>query len=273
MVTIIAIGIEAPDPVTHGINHPSLISGFSATLNIIVSFAGHMAFFSFQSELADPKEYPKALYALQICDTALYLLTAVVIYRYGGDGVASPAFLSTSPVVSKVAFGIAIGTIVIAGVIIGHVGAKTIYVRLFRGTKRMNEKSLISYGTWVLILLVLWVTAWIVANAIPVFNDLLNLMAAAFASWFSFGLEGFFCLHMNRGKMNSVRKISLAGVNVLLILFCCVMVSFTSTVHTLGTLFIADQHLQCGMGLWVTGASISISVKSAHAPFSCADNR
>lgn len=224
MITVIAIGIEAPNPISHAINHPTLLSGFSATLNIIISFAGHLAFFSFQSELAEPKDFSKALVALQVTDTSLYLIAAVVIYRYAGDSVQSPALLSTSPIVSKIAFGIAIGTIVIAGVVIAHVGAKTIYVRMFRGTNRMNERSLVSYGTWVLIVLVLWVIAWVIANAIPVFNDLLNLLAAAFASWFSFGLEGLFWLHMNKGHITSGRNIALAVLNILIVLMCCVMV-------------------------------------------------
>ncbi|KAL2843911.1 transmembrane amino acid transporter protein-domain-containing protein [Aspergillus pseudoustus] len=253
MITIVAIGIEAPDSEAHAIRHPTLISGVSASLNVVISFCGHPAFFSFQSELADPKDFTKALVALQVTDTVLYLITAVVIYRYAGAGVKSPALLSTSPTVAKVAFGVAIGTIVIAGVIIGHVGAKTIYVRLFRGTNRMTQRSVLSYGTWVLIVLFLWTTAWIIANAIPVFNDLLNLLAAAFGTWFSFGLEGLFWLHMNRAEyFQSARSIALTSLNVFLVGLCCVM---------------------CGMGLWASGKSISLSAKSAHGAFSCADNR
>ncbi|OJJ06551.1 hypothetical protein ASPVEDRAFT_140600 [Aspergillus versicolor CBS 583.65] len=251
VITVVAIGIEAPDPTAHALRHPTLLSGVSASLNIVISFSGHPAFFSFQSELANPKDFTKAIVALQITDTALYLIAAVVIYRYAGEGVASPALLSTSPVVAKVAFGVAVGSIVIAGVIIGHVGAKTIYVRLFRGTNKMNQRSLVSYGTWVVIVLIMWTVAWIIANAIPVFNDLLNLLAAAFGSWFSFGLEGLFWLYMNK-DLRSAKKMALAGLNVFLVLFCCFM---------------------CGIGLWATGTGISLSAKNAHGAFSCADNR
>lgn len=166
-------------------------------------------------------------------DTSLYLVVAIVIYHYTGAEVKSPALLSASPIVAKVAFGIAIGTIIIAGVIIAHVGAKTIYVRLFRGTSRMNEYSLVSYGSWILIVLTLWTVAWIIANAIPVFNDLLGLLAAAFGSWFSFGLEGLFWLHMNQGKLVSKHKISLAILNVFLVLIACLIVSRTKETREL----------------------------------------
>ncbi|CAI7630297.1 unnamed protein product [Penicillium glandicola] len=252
MITMIAIGIEAPDPRVYAFTNPTLMDGFSATLNIVLAYSGHMSFFSFQSELADPKDYPKALIAFQATDTSLYLVTALVIYRYGGPNVLSPALLSTSEIVSKVAFGISIGTIVIAGVVICHVGAKCIYVRLFRGTHTMNEMSVRSYGTWVMITFVMWVVAWLIANAIPVFNDLLNMIAAAFCSWFSFGLEGLFWLKMNRGQyLSSKRKMALTALNIFLVALSCLI---------------------CGMGLWATGKSIRINAQTAHKPFSCASN-
>lgn len=73
--------------------------------------------------------------------------------------------------------------IVIAGVINAHVAAKFVYVRLFRGTKHMSQRTFLSVGTWIAITLTMWVIAWIIAESIPVFNDLLGLISALFASW------------------------------------------------------------------------------------------
>lgn len=225
MVTLIAIGIEAPNPHAFATVDTSLMNGFGATLNIIISLSGHIAFFGFQSELADPHDFTKSLILLQTTGTLFYLIIAVVIYRYAGADVKSPALLTASSTVSKVAFGLAMGTIIIAGVILGHTGVKYIYVRIFRGTKRMNERSVISYGTWVLIALVLWLLAWIIAEAIPVFNNLLGLLAAVFSCWFSFGLEGLFYFSMNKGKLfSSPLKSFLTILNLFVILFCLVTV-------------------------------------------------
>lgn len=66
--------------------------------------------------------------------------------------------------------------IVVAGVINGHVACKYIYVRLFRGTDLMHKRSFRSTGTWVLIAFCLWAIAWVIAESIPVFNNLLSLM-------------------------------------------------------------------------------------------------
>lgn len=42
----------------------------------------------------------------------------------------------------------------------------------------MHKRNLYSTGTWVLIALALWTIAWIISEAIPVFNDLLSLMVS-----------------------------------------------------------------------------------------------
>lgn len=63
------------------------------------------------SELKDPRDYPKALFLLQGTDICLYIVTAVVIYCYAGDDVASPALGSATPIVRKVAYGIALPTV------------------------------------------------------------------------------------------------------------------------------------------------------------------
>lgn len=42
----------------------------------------------------------------------------------------------------------------------------------------MGERSFFSVGVWVLIIFGIWVLAWIIAEAIPVFNNLLSLIVS-----------------------------------------------------------------------------------------------
>ena len=89
----------------------SLAPAFLSVTNIIFAYAGHVAFFSFISEFRDPTEFPKALYLLQATDISMYVIVAIVVYRYTGEDVASPALGSASNVVMKVAYGIALPTV------------------------------------------------------------------------------------------------------------------------------------------------------------------
>jgi amino acid permease len=75
------------------------------------STAGHVAFFSFISEFKNPKDFPKALFLLQICDVSMYIVVGGVVYRYAGNKVSSPALGSAGKLVSKIAYGVAIPTV------------------------------------------------------------------------------------------------------------------------------------------------------------------
>jgi hypothetical protein len=138
--------------------------------------------------------------------------------------------------------------IVIAGVINGHVAAKSLYVRIFAGTDRMHKRDWVAMGSWVGIAFGLWVIAWVIAEAIPVFNNLLSLIVrvlhhllwnqsltcalnqqtALFGSWFTFGFTGMFWLHMNKGLwFSSPKKIMLTLLNSLAICVGVILVSIS----------------------------------------------
>ena len=177
----------------------------------------------------------------------MYLVVAIVVYRYAGNKVTSPALGSASKLVSKVAYGIAIPTIIIAGVIYGHVASKYIYVRIFRGTKHMSKRTLLATGSWASITFVLWLIAFIIAESIPNFNDLLALISSLFAAWFTFGISGIFWLFINKGQyFRSPTKIFLTGVNV--------------------GLFLLGLSI-CGIGLYASG--YALQTNSGSGSWSC----
>ncbi|KAL2808201.1 transmembrane amino acid transporter protein-domain-containing protein [Aspergillus granulosus] len=222
--TIIAIGVQNPIAELDILTKVSLEDGFLAVTNIIFAYIAHAAFFGWISEMENPREFPKSLALLQVVDTSMYMVTAIVIYIYAGRDVASPALSSAGPLMKKVAYGLAIPTVLFSGVIVGHVACKYIYVRVFRGSAHMHNNGLISIGAWVSIALVLWIIAWLIAESIPVFNNLLALISSLFGSWFSYGLPAMFWLSMNRGRWFSSRaKICLAVVNVAIFVVACVI--------------------------------------------------
>jgi len=239
-VVVAMAGVGAKDP-DHGsfsaTETATFATAFLSVTNIVFAYAGHVAFFSFISEMKNPNDFPKALVTLQVTDTLMYFLVAMVIYAYGGSQVDSPALGSAGKVVGKVAWGLAIPTIIVAGVIYGHVASKYIYVRIFRGTKHMSKRTFLAVGSWMAITLTLWVIAWIIAESIPNFNDLLALISSLFAAWFTYGISGIFWLFLNYGQYTkNWRKICLTVANI--------------------GLFAMGAGI-CGMGLYASGYSIA----------------
>ncbi|KAJ5699042.1 hypothetical protein N7462_001047 [Penicillium macrosclerotiorum] len=253
IVTMISIAVQAPDDVVNDITtSPSFTDAFLAVTNIVFAFIAHVSFFGIMSEMEDSRQFHKSLAMLQVVDTSMYIVTAMVIYCYAGPDVASPALSSAGPVMKKVAYGLAIPTVIVAGVVFGHVACKYIYVRIFRGERshHMHQRSWLATGTWVAIGLTTWTIAWVIAESIPVFNELLSLVSALFGSWFSYGLPAMFWLVLNKGQwFASPRKIALTIVNLLILAIACAI---------------------CGLGLWVSGKAINES--SSKASWTCANN-
>ncbi|QSZ34471.1 hypothetical protein DSL72_006065 [Monilinia vaccinii-corymbosi] len=255
MLTMIALAISPKAAVgdMKGTYSPDFPSAFNSISNIVFAYGGHVAWVSFIAELRNPKEYPKSLILLQTVDIGLYFIAALVIYRYAGESVASPALNSNSPLIRKIAWGIALPTIIIAGVIFAHVTVKYVYLRMFAGTRHLNSRGFVATGSWIALALGSWTIAWIIAESIPVFSDLLGFISALFASWFSYGIPGICWFYINWGTcVRSTKKIGLSIVNVLLIILACII---------------------CFVGLYASGDSMVISASKSHGVWSCKDNQ
>ncbi|KAL5120481.1 hypothetical protein ACEQ8H_001499 [Pleosporales sp. CAS-2024a] len=189
-VAMVAIGMEKPDVgnILALRPHVPLIKGLGPVLNIVLAYTGHVAFFSFQAELKDPRDFKKALFLEQGIAVVFYMTISVVIYYYAGPLVASPALGSASPIVTKIAFGIALPTIIVAGVVNGSVACKYMYVRMWSGTNVVHQRSFRSMSSWYGICMVVWIISWLLAEVIPSFNTFLGFIGAMFGSWFSYAI-------------------------------------------------------------------------------------
>lgn len=252
-LAMIGIGITKPDVgFIVAVNHDTDVkTGILAFLNIILAYAGHVAFFTFCSELKNPRDFPKSVAFMHITATSFYVIVGVVIYYYAGPEVKSPALGSASPIVAKVAYGLALPTIIIAGVVCGHVACKYVWVRCWRKQPhRLHQKRGWPLVSWIAIVGVSWVVAWIIAEAIPSFSLLLGLISALFCSWFSFGFSGGLWLYMNKGRYTeNWKKCALTVVNVYML---------------------CQGAAICGLGLWASGSALAEG--QGGAAFSCADN-
>ncbi|EQB45286.1 transmembrane amino acid transporter [Colletotrichum gloeosporioides Cg-14] len=253
LITVVDVAIEKP--IGSGSVDIFRKLGFSpaflAVTNIAGAFSSHSIFFSVIAEFKNPDDWPKALAFLQITDTTLYLISAVIIYVYAGPDVPSPALSAAgSATIRKAIWGVAIPTIAIAAVIYAHVASQYIFTRIFGNTKHVVRRTKLSTVAWLLVTLGIWGIGMVISESIPVFNNLLGLVSAAFASWFSFGLPGIFWLWMHYGNWFSNWKQK-------------TQFFFTSLLLLVGILL-------CVLGLWVSIESIASA--SGSKPWTCASN-
>jgi hypothetical protein len=90
-----------------------------------------------------------------------------------------------------------------------------------RNTKpdQINVHNTFTWSLWIAIGSLFWIVTFVVSNAIPIFSSILNISAAIFISWFTFGLTSIFWLHLNwKVQFCSPRKTFLAVCNYAILL-------------------------------------------------------
>ncbi|GJD03438.1 hypothetical protein ColKHC_12263 [Colletotrichum higginsianum] len=155
------------------------------------TFIGQITLPSFIAEMKDPRDFPKALWAVTIGEIIVFSIVGAVVYAFvGNQYMTAPAFGSLEDVYKKVSFSFMIPTLVFLGVLYASVSARFLFFRLFKGTKHLHEHTIVGWGSWATILLALWLLAFLIAELIPFFSSLLSLMSSLFDSFFGFVFWG-----------------------------------------------------------------------------------
>jgi len=70
----------------------------------------------FIAEMKEPRDFPKALWAVTICEIVVFTLCGSLMYFFvGNEYMTAPAYGSLTPTYKKIAFSFAIPTIVYLG--------------------------------------------------------------------------------------------------------------------------------------------------------------
>jgi hypothetical protein len=94
------------------------------------------------------------------------------------------------------------------------------YTTVMRKTRphQVNVHNTFTWALWIGIGSLFWIVTFIVSNAIPIFSSILNISAAIFISWFTFGLTSLFYFHLYwKEKHSSSKMITLSVFNYAII--------------------------------------------------------
>jgi hypothetical protein len=143
-------------------------------------------------EMHTPTDYKKSIWALGLIEIAIYTITGGVIYAFVGVDVKSPALLSGGHLISKIAFGIGLPVIFISGSINGTVVGRFIHGRIYKNSVIRYVNTPMGWATWSGLIAVVTLIAWVIAEAIPFFSDLLSISSSLFISGFTYYFPAIF---------------------------------------------------------------------------------
>lgn len=159
----------------------------NAVLNITFLWVPQILFPTFISEMERPQDFPKSLAVLATVSAVLFIVPPAIGFRYLGQYSTAPAFGSLGVVVyKKASFAFVIVPTVVIGVIYANVSAKFIYGRLMGKSRHAHSNTVVGWAVWFIVMVFIWVTAFVFAEVIPSMGDFLSLLGAAFDSFFGF---------------------------------------------------------------------------------------
>ena len=161
-----------------------------------------------------PSDYKKSIWTLGISEIIIYTLTGALIYSFVGQTVESPALLSAGKIPAKVAFGLGLPVIYISGSINTTVVGRYIHERIHKDNIKRYINTKGGWIAWLSLVTAITIIAWIIAESIPFFNDLLALSSALFITGFTFyfpSLMWFFLLR--EGPWYAKKNLMLAIIN------------------------------------------------------------
>jgi hypothetical protein len=182
--------------------------------------------------MKNPKDFPKALWAVTIAEIIVFSLVGSIIYAYTGTNYnTAPAFGSLgNEVYKKVSFSFMIPTLIFLGVLYASVTARFVFFNIFANSRHKSNHTVVGWATWAGILAATWVGAFIIAEVIPFFADLLSLMSSLFDSFFGFIFWGVAYIRMRQAdygpqfwKVRGIRGIAGFALNVFI---CAIGVFF-----------------------------------------------
>lgn len=235
--------------------NPGFMDAITAVCACVFAYAGAPNFLNIAAELRRPKDYTKALILCQVLTTVTYLVVGSVVYHFCGQYVASPALGSAGPLLKKVCYGLALPGLIVGAVICTHLPAKFLFVRFMRNSRHLSENTMTHRIVWGTCVVGNCIVSFIIAEAVPVFGDLLSLLGALCSIPMAIGLECvmWIWLSMHNGRQRNARTLVLYAINGVVVLACAFM-----TVA----------------GIYSAVMSINTHVKEGKTtqPFSCIDN-
>ncbi|KAJ5391172.1 amino acid transporter [Penicillium cosmopolitanum] len=178
----------------------------TAVSSLVFAYAGTPSFFSIAAEMRDPRQYTRSLLVCQSVVTGVYLAIGCVVYYYCGSYVASPALGSAGPTLKKISYGFALPGLLVTTMLVIHLPGKYIFIRLLKGSRHLTANTVTHWVVWLSCTFGITLISYIIASAIPVFDNLVSLVGALLGTLMSFQPMGCMWLYDNWSEGKKARS-------------------------------------------------------------------
>lgn len=244
-----AVALESGGPVEKVVQvvgtGSSYIAIASAVSSQLFSLCGTASFFTIHAEMHDQTKYLKSLFMGQGFVAFNYIVISSIIYGKVGQYVASPSLGSAGMLIQKIAYGISFPGLLFTCFYQAHFAAKYALVRILRGTSHLQSNSKVHWFTWTILVILVVAIGFVIAGAIPFFDDLFGLVGALLGSFFTLIIPAFMVIYELTSSlygpsdqllhMRISSELLRGKKNVSILLLCFFSIAFGSYICVSGT--------------------------------------
>eukprot|EP00658_Telonema_sp_P-2_P067192 TRINITY_DN56126_c0_g4_i1.p1 TRINITY_DN56126_c0_g4~~TRINITY_DN56126_c0_g4_i1.p1 ORF type:complete len:302 (+),score=89.12 TRINITY_DN56126_c0_g4_i1:114-1019(+) len=163
---------------------------------VVFAYSGQILFPNFIASMKEPDEFPKCVFMSSSCMFAIYMVVAGLGYALLGKSVKSPITSDLGKAgASVVAEIVLIFHVVVGYAISANVFNGFVFYKIFPEADKMSA-DLSTKCFWFLITLGTIAVAFVIANVIPVFSDIVNLQGSTLGVLITYNLPALMYLKL-----------------------------------------------------------------------------
>lgn len=216
----------------------SFAQAWSASMIIFASSANTSGYVPVISEMRQPRHYFRSVYVTMSWIIVSYMVLGLVMYRFAGQWLATPALGSAGPTIKIVSYAIALPGLLASGMICVHVSGKSVFVRVLRGSKHLTANTWQHWAVWLASTFGTGCLGWLICEAIPFYGSLVSIIGCLGFAPLGICLPAlmWFCMHPGYRKGNGGQRFLWWGhVAILLMgIFATVRGAYANVVVIIG---------------------------------------
>jgi hypothetical protein len=153
-------------------------SAWAASLIIYASSANTSGYVPVISEMRRPQDYFKSLYLCMTWIVTSYMVIGLVMFRFAGKWLSTPALGSAGPTIKIVSYGLAIPGLIAGAMICVHISGKSVFVRILRNSPHLTANTWQHWTVWLCATYGTGLLGWLICEAVPFYGSMISIIGS-----------------------------------------------------------------------------------------------
>lgn len=107
-----------------------------------------------------------------------YMIVGIVMYRYAGQWLATPALGSAGPTIEIVSYAVVLPSLLASGMICVQISGESVFVHVLRNSRHLTANTWQHWAVWLASTFGAGFLGWVICEAIPCYGYLVSIIGS-----------------------------------------------------------------------------------------------